>query len=230
MWRAVIFASALLSVAVFGCAHVGPPMSREQRVQALRDQAAKVSSVKGRVWVSAKSPEGSISFPADVAIDRTSVKEQKLRLAAIGPFGVTYSLLVLSGGRLTWIDYDRKTVTRVERTWHGLPVGALPELFLGICPRLEGGGKFTLKFTESESEAVLKEISGELRGRRGEVETYTVGLSEHAGPEEFGLPREIELHGVRDGKEVRVRLSWRGERIWNETVAPVAFVVPPTEF
>ena len=231
------FGLAILMICLGACASKPKPkLSSEQAISALKAQSAQIKTVMGTIHIVIHSKEGSISFPAEVAVDRTVMEKPQLRLAAEGPMGVTYALLVLNASRvLTWVDFDKHVKSKIEREWQGLPLEELPDLLLGIAPLREnwktvsnnqdafevesdfGRIAYGLKWFEDGGKPVVSDLKSE---------RYEVKFKDHFGAREYYLPREIEIRG-KDGLYVRV--NWR-ERKWNEKIPAAAFSVPQTDF
>ena len=119
-----------------GCSH-----SKTQKPNALeftkflKNQSDQIKTVKGRVSIQVKTTEGKIRIPTDILIDRSTPSNPLVKMAAIGPFGVTYVVIVLKDAHLTWIDFEKKKIHTVEQNWHGIDLNSFADLILGVSSR-----------------------------------------------------------------------------------------------
>jgi hypothetical protein len=220
------------------CAHAPKPYSAREAVAALSAKAAELRTARGRAWISARVPEQSISFPANIAIDATNPSDPKLRLEAMDPLGATHALMVVSGGRLTWVDFDNQRVYEMRERWHGIPVRQLPGLLFGASAppdegtvgaagengfelRTDGGTyRYEMRWIDPGPRLALEGIDARLLSGKKE-HPYGVRYSKFLDKPDLYLPQEVEL----TAKEVEIKLAWR-ERYWNEGVPAQAFVIP----
>lgn len=224
---------------VAGCARKVQPFSAKQAVEALEEQSSKIRSVRGRAWISARTPEGKISFPAVIALDRG--QPPRARLEAIDLVGTTHVLMVLdASSRFTWVDFDRGETTRMSGSWHGLPLGKLPDLLTGTATfpvnatigsvkddafdvrTLSYSIRYLMTWIDPGPRLALNGVDGEVPGRR---ERYVVTYSKFADTPDFYLPTVISVKGFQGGRSdpaMELEISWR-ERRWNENIPAEVF-------
>ncbi|MBI3542423.1 MAG: hypothetical protein HY075_04000 [Deltaproteobacteria bacterium] len=213
-------------------------------------KAAEIRTERGRAWLSARTPEQKISFPAVIAVDRTDPGVPLLRIEAMDPFGATHDLLILDQhSQLTWIDYDQRVVYRVRRDWHGVPLARLPELLLGLAVLPKDGKvgaagpdgfearagrnlfRYALEWIDPGPRLALGEVEGRLEDAKGRAQRYLVHYSHFLDKDDFYLPRDVSLAGFgaagKDAEHPSLELdvAWR-ERRWNEPVPMQVFAVP----
>jgi len=231
-----------------GCARQARPYGAKEAVSALGEQSAKIQTMRGRAWLSAKIGENGGSFPALIAIDRQDLDKPKVRIEAIDPFGMTHALLILAPQKtgekepkpllLTWIDYDQKKITQIQNSWNGIPLAHLPELLIGLgaIPKSGkvGGANidgfdvrtpekdlihYAMNWIDPGPRLALRQVDGTWRGAR-----FSVNYKKFLDKQDFYLPGEVEIKG-QAGQGVELNLAWR-ERTWNESSTEKAFEVP----
>src|SRR5581483_350083 len=146
---------------------------------------------------------------------------------------VTHALILLdSKGQFTLNDYDQNQVTRLQDTWHGLPLSRLPELLLGITSLPENGvvssahdDSFEVRLGNRRFLYLMRWIdpgprlalSG-IEGENSEGKKYTVHYSHFMDKQDFYLPQEVQISG-----DIELKITWR-ERSWNEQIPARVFM------
>jgi len=220
---------------VTACAHRSAEFSPRKAVESIAATSAAVKTVRGKAWISVKTPEGAVAFPANVAIDRTRAGHSLLRLEAVDLVGTTHAMMLLNEtGRFLWVDFDRRSYFEVTKTWYGLPVREFPGLLLGL-PQLPSDGRVSahgdLGFQVStggsaaSSGNVLIEMQWVDPGPRLFAKSvsspglgYSVEYSAYQDTKDFYLPAKVGL----SGKNIQIQLDWR-EQIWNEPIDATVF-------
>lgn len=226
------------------------PYTSKEAVAALKTLSDQISAIKGRAWLSLKTAETKISFPATIVIDR---KTPRLRIEAMDPFGSTHALLLLrpsaksAGLDFTMVDFDHHEIYEARDSWYGLPLNQFPNLLLGLASFPDNGavgaagpdgfeirsGKNTFRYAmtwiDPGPRLALESIEGEVLRSRG-AERYVVLYSKYLDKKDFYLPEVAEVKGYAVGASaqeprVEVKITWR-ERDWNGEVSDKAFVFP----
>ena len=232
---------------VSGCGPKTRLYSAHEAVEAITAQSGQIHTERGRAWISARSPQQKISFPAVIAVDRTDPKRPLLRIEAMDPLGATHALLILdTHSRLTWVDYDARTIYEVRHYWYGIPLARLPELLLGFLPIPDDGkvgaadadgfevrsGAGTLHYImnwiDPGPRLALGVVEGEIHAGAGKTEKYVVHYSHYLDHDDFYLPGEVKLTGFSNGAPEatsEIEVAWR-ERRWNETIPMQVFALP----
>ena len=227
---------------VTGCTKKIKFSSREA-VDQIQAQVVDFKTVRGRAWVSAKSNDQSISFPAIIAIDRTNPKKPLMRIEGTDQLGATHALLVLEPSqKLIWIDFDHEERMVIPRQWAGIPVGDLPDLLLGAVRLPERGvvsaagedgfevrsGQSSYQYGLSSIDPGPRLVLSSVRATmvdhtvaKGREAKYEASYSKFLERDQFYLPQEIHLMGeVVGGKQpgkLELKINWR-ERTWNEKI------------
>lgn len=173
-----------------GCAHA--PVAFEMDPRALLGKAcqagAEVKSVKGSVWLKAKSKEASGQFPANV----DAPAADRLKLEVTNLMGGTEAILSVEGRRYKiQVPNKKGRDEQGESSWGGIPLQWANALFLGRIPCPEGA---------TTKDAVLS------RGNDGELIVETVQTLDRL-PERFvyrfrtfeGAPWAESLYWERKG-------------------------------
>ncbi len=212
----------------------------------LKNQSDQIKTVRGRVSILFKSEEGKIRIPTDVLIDRSVPTNPQVKMAAIGPFGVTYVVIVLKEGQLTWIDYEKKKVHKVENNWHGIDLNSFADLILGVTNQepsriqLADSPESVDQFEANHNDQVVTYELDWYDGNdlhilmpllshvftNGNNARYDVRYSEYQSVLDTKLAKQIEIK-AQNGFELN--LTWR-ERSFNDSISQNYFEIPKTEF
>jgi hypothetical protein len=123
------------ALALQGCSHAPINSGADADPRALLAQAceagAGVKSVKGSVWLKAKSKEASGQFPAEVA----APSADRVRLEVTNPLGGTEAVLSVEGSHYKiQVPNHKERNERGDRSWGGIPLEWANALFLGRIP------------------------------------------------------------------------------------------------
>lgn len=118
-----------------GCAHVpaGKDQSPEQLLSFACTPGEKTQSIKGSVWLKAKSKEASGQFPANVQAEGT----HHLKLEVTNLLGASEAVITVEGGKYTIEIPSRKRGPKKEEgsnSWGGIPLQWATDLFIGRIP------------------------------------------------------------------------------------------------
>ncbi|MBI3555149.1 MAG: hypothetical protein HY074_02650 [Deltaproteobacteria bacterium] len=243
----VVGLAAALTFEFSGCATRTRLYSAREAVDAISKQSSQIHTERGRAWISARSPQQKISFPAVIAVDRTDPRRPLLRIEAMDPLGATHALLILDAhSRLTWVDYDARTIYEVRNYWYGIPLARLPELLLGFLPipddgkvgvadadgfEVRSGGnilRYIMSWIDPGPRLALSTIEGTVHASGGKAEKYVVQYSHFLDKDDYYLPSDSKLLGyseVAHGPSSEINVAWR-ERRWNETIPMQVFALP----
>ena len=241
----VFFICFSLILIASGCARKIRPFTADQAIEALENHSTQIHTERGRAWVSAQTPEQHGSFPATIAIDRTDPLHPQMRIEATDLLGSTHELILLSArGRLTWVDFDEHKIYFATDYWHGLPLVGLPDLLLGLAdvPKtakvsgVDADGftarlgktsiRYLMTWIDPGPRLALSGVEGEVHPTRATTESYSVHYSKYMDTQDFYLPQEASLKGMRNGQSMlELHVAWR-ERTWNEPIDSRAFVLP----
>lgn len=190
-----------LALTLAGCAHA--PVSSEVDSRTLLSQAcqagAVVKSVKGSVWLKAKSKEASGQFPANVE----APSADRLKLEVTNLMGGTEAILSVEGRHYKiQVPNKKGRDEHGESSWGGIPLQWANALFLGRIPCPEG---------VAAKDAILS------RGPDGELTVETPQTLERL-PEKF-----VYRFRVFEGTAWAEGLYWERKGIAGSTPVTVEF-------
>lgn len=169
---------------------------------------AAIKSIKGSVWIKAKSKEFSGQFPAIVVVTSTG----DFRLDVMNSFGGTEAIITIDpqkNFRVDVPDHPEKSV-RSQETWGGIPLQWAPELFLGKipCPSTQNLLKEQLVFKGNTLSVKVPKNLGKLGLNRHEEAYFYRFVSKPENSSQSPWPSQLRWEIRKDDLVSKVEFTF----------------------